>query len=538
MINAVSEQKLEPMFKNCATIADKLILNKGKDKSDTKRFKGGRLFMRTAGSAKNLSAISAKYMFIDEADRMLSNVDGEGDPIGLAEIRTSSYGADKKIFIPATPTVKGASLIEREFLLGDQRYFFLPCPFCSERQHLEWENLVYNIDENGVVTKAEYRCKHCRKLIEESYKTQMLEQGEWLATAKPKSLTRANFHINSMYSPVGFYSWLEMAQEYEKSKNDENLLTQFYNTKLGLTYELQGDSPPWRTIYDRREDVALCIVPQNALFLTAGIDTQPDRLEYQIIAWAKDKQNCSIDYGIIDGSPDESEVWTNLEEVLARNFQHESGHFMNISIMAIDTGGRNTQSVYQWCLKQKEVNYGRKGVSLWGTGFVMPLKGRDLPDVMIPAPNRIEVNGVKNALRLWTVGVSAIKREVYAALKVELPTDGNDFKPRTCHFSKHYDEEYFKQLTSEKQMIQNTKTGGVKIAWVKDPSVRNEVLDTYVYARAAAHIMGLDNPSKNWRPFENKLKVEEINPKQNPTKKSAESTAEILKRYQKNQSLV
>jgi len=100
LINSVNEQKIDPLFKSCPTLKEKLILNKGKDKADTKRFKGGRLFLKTAGSAKNLSSISAKYIMIDEADRMLSNVDGEGDPIALAETRASSFGADKKIFIP------------------------------------------------------------------------------------------------------------------------------------------------------------------------------------------------------------------------------------------------------------------------------------------------------------------------------------------------------------------------------------------------------------------------------------------------------
>ena len=121
---------------------------------------------------------------------------------------------------------------------------------------------------------------------------------------------------------------------------------------------------------------------------------------------------------------------------------------------------------------------------------------------------------------------------------MEKPTDGGDFKPRTCHFPKAYDEEFFKQLTSEKQMIQNGKNSGYKIVWVKDPTVRNEVLDTYVYARAAAHIMGLDNPSKNWSSFENKLLKPNEDTSQIPVKKVNNSTSEILKKYQKNQSIV
>ena len=541
LINAVNEQKLDPMFKNCPTLKDKLVLNKGKEKADTKRFKGGRLFMRTAGSAKNLSSISAKYIFLDEADRMLSNVEGEGDPIALAETRASSFGSDKKIFIPATPTVKGASLVEREFLQGDQRYYFVPCPFCGGKQHLEWENVKYKINEFEQIEDAKYKCTLCGELIDEGlYKTDMLANGEWIATKNSKSLTRASFHVNTLYSPIGWYSWRDMAEEYEKCKKDENLLTQFFNTKLGLTYELQGDSPPWRIIYDQREDYELRKIPQNALFLTAGVDTQPDRLEYEIVAWAKNKESWSIDYGIINGNPDETEVWDKLEEVLNSDFEHESGNYMNISIMAIDTGGRNTQSVYAWCLKQREVGYGRKGVSVWGAKNVMPIKGRDIQDLMVPAPNRITVNGVNNALRLWTVGVSCIKKEVYSCLKVERPTDkdlleGGEYKPRTCHFPKIYDEEYFKQLTSEKQMIQNTKNGGYKIAWVKDPSVRNEALDVRVYARAAAHIMGLDNPSKNWGSMESQVSN---NPQIKIKQETSKEAQDILKSYQRDTSLV
>lgn len=537
LINSVNEQKIDPLFKNCPTLKEKLILRKGKDKADTKRFKGGRLFLKTAGSAKNLSSVSAKYIMIDEADRMLSNVDGEGDPIALAETRASSFGADKKIFIPSTPTVKGNSIIEREFKQGDQRYYFVPCPFCGHMQSLKWENLQYDKNEDEQIIDVYYKCSKCGDLIDENrYKTEMLENGEWRATAKPKSLTKASFHINSMYSPVGFYSWHEMAEEYEKSKDDENKLVQFFNTKLGLAYELQGDSPPWRVIYDQREDYKLRVVPKDALFLTAGVDTQPDRLEYEIVAWAKDKQSWSIDYGIIEGNPDEKEVWDKLENVLNKDFPHELGSVMNISIMAIDTGGKNTQSVYAWCLTQRDVGYGRTGVSVFGVKNIMPIKGSGRHTDWVPSPNRITVNGKVNALRLWTLGVSEIKKEVYSSLKVEKPTDGESFKPRTCHFPTAYDEEYFQQLTSEKQVIVNSRDGGVKIQWQKDPTVRNEALDVRVYARAAAHLMGLDNPSKNWKALEHSVTKKQTHTKK-AKKQPSKKAQEILSKV-KNQSFV
>lgn len=543
LVDTINEQKLDPMIRNCPTVEEKIIKNKGKEKADTKRFKGGRLFLKATGSAANLSAVSAKNLFLDEVDRMLANVGGEGDPVSLAETRASSFGVNKKIFIPSTPTVKDASIVEREFLAGDQRYFFVPCPHCGHEQILNWENLKYSVSEHKQITDVYYKCCKCKKPIDEQkHKTNMLAKGIWKATAEPTEVTRVSYHLSTLYSPYGWYSWKEMAAEYEKSKDDENKLVQFYNTKLGVTYELQGDSPPWRTIFDQAEDYPLQVVPKDCLFITAGVDTQPDRLEYEVVAWAKDKQSWSIDIGVIDGDPDVLEddpktgkesVWTRLERVLDTEYEHELGSKMNISVMAIDTGGHNTQAVYAWCLKMdNEIAYGHSGVNLSGVKNIMPIKGYDDWNSFVRVPNRIEVNGVKNALRLWAVGSSALKKDIYSALKVEKPTDGESFKPRTCHFPNTYDIEYFKQLTSEKQMIQNTKNGGFKRIWIKTPNVRNEALDIRVYARAAAHLVGLDDPSKNWKSLERR-----VTEKPTSVKIKSSKAQSVLKKYKKKHSI-
>ena len=54
------------------------------------------------------------------------DLDGEGDPIALAEARTISFGHRSKLFLASTPTVKGLSRIEREYEASDQRRFFVP----------------------------------------------------------------------------------------------------------------------------------------------------------------------------------------------------------------------------------------------------------------------------------------------------------------------------------------------------------------------------------------------------------------------------
>lgn len=76
---------------------------------------------------------------MDEIDGYPSDIDGEGDPILLAERRTATFSKRKKIFLVSTPTIKGLSNIEREFGITDQRYYVVPCPYCHKFQRLVWE---------------------------------------------------------------------------------------------------------------------------------------------------------------------------------------------------------------------------------------------------------------------------------------------------------------------------------------------------------------------------------------------------------------
>ena len=54
----------------------------------------------------------------------------EGDPIALGIRRTEFYWR-RKILAGSTPTIAGASRIERLFLEGDQRRFYVPCVRCG-----------------------------------------------------------------------------------------------------------------------------------------------------------------------------------------------------------------------------------------------------------------------------------------------------------------------------------------------------------------------------------------------------------------------
>jgi hypothetical protein len=86
--------------------------------------------------------MSARFLFLDEIDAYPGDVEGEGDPIALAEARARTFGWRRKILLVSTPTIAGLSRIEREYLATDQRRYFVPCPHCGHRQHLRFERLV------------------------------------------------------------------------------------------------------------------------------------------------------------------------------------------------------------------------------------------------------------------------------------------------------------------------------------------------------------------------------------------------------------
>ncbi len=338
-----SRQRIDPLIEDCVALKNVVSSPRSRDKGNTmlsKDFLGGVLVMTGANSAVGLRSMPARYLFMDEIDGYPQDIDGEGDPILLAERRTATFSKRKKILLVSTPTIKGLSNIEREFELSDKRYYLVPCPYCGGFQKLEWTQIKA---DNGAVM---YECIHCNKLIGEHYKTQMLANGYWEATNKSDGLT-AGFHLSSLYSPVGWLSWKECVDIYEKTKINPSLMQGFQNTILGETYEAESDAPEWQRLYEARETYPIGTIPMGGLFLTAGVDIQKDRIECEVVAWGRQKQSWSVEYFVLDGDTAKPEVWKRLADVVNRDYPHESDITLPIRVMCVDSGYA-TQDVYSF----------------------------------------------------------------------------------------------------------------------------------------------------------------------------------------------
>ncbi|GHT97980.1 hypothetical protein FACS1894126_2980 [Alphaproteobacteria bacterium] len=171
-----SKGRLAPLLEDSPCLRDKVKDPRSRDSGNTvqsKEFAGGIVVVTGANSAVGLRSMPVRYLFLDEVDAYPPDADSEGDPLTLAIQRTSTF-ARKKIFIVSTPTIQGLSRIEREFKETDQRYYFVPCPYCDFFQVLKWENIKYDSSHS----KAVYVCECCKGNIENHHKTGMLRRGQ------------------------------------------------------------------------------------------------------------------------------------------------------------------------------------------------------------------------------------------------------------------------------------------------------------------------------------------------------------------------
>ena len=149
------------------------------------------MILTGANSAVGLRSMPTRWVFMDEVDAYPGDVDGEGDPIALAEARTNSFGHRSKIFLAPTPTITGVSRVEREYELSDQRRYHVPCPHCGALQWLQFQRLRW---EQGKPETAHYVCEHWEEPIEERFKTQMMDEVNgacWMATADDETREKA-----------------------------------------------------------------------------------------------------------------------------------------------------------------------------------------------------------------------------------------------------------------------------------------------------------------------------------------------------------
>ena len=486
--------RISKAIASCDAVRDKVARPRSRDNRNTidcKEFEGGELHIVTSGSANNLAEMSARYLFADEVDRM-QVIPNEGHPCDIALARLTQFRGISKAYLVSTPLVLGFSRIEQLHAEGTREQYHVPCPHCGHLHPLEREHFRYSYDADARrVSRAWFVCPECGAEIEEHHKRSMLPEeshggrARWVAQSHGDGET-VSFHLPAYYAPLGPITWADLglqlarAREREKLGDPEPMRTDV-NTREGLPYDGTQTTTTASKLMARAEAYPLRTVPDPALVVTMFADTQPTRLEVTIEAWGPGLEHWVLDHVVLWGSPTAApdspgSVWQQLDELRRTPFLHASGASLYASAYGIDSGGANTQDVY---------NYGHQS-ERWTCLVTKGHSTREKP-IIASAPSKMDVDWqgkrLPEGVKLWMLGVDTAKAHLFNRL--HLPAG-----PGAHHFPQGLDLAYYEGLLAEKPQTRWNK-GRAITDWIKPAGAANEPLDCAVGNLALAHYLTL-----------------------------------------------
>lgn len=491
-----SRLRVAPMIRDCAALRRKVAAPKSRDSGNTllqKTYPGGILTMCGSTEAHALASKPIRYVLGDERDRWALSAGTEGDPWELAMARQTTFYNAKAIEV-STPTVRDASAIEASYSEGTMERWKSMCPHCGEYHEIKWGDIRYEYSEEQAkrkktykITKIWYVCPGCGCVSDEQ--TMKKQPAKWEAD-NPEAYDRGvrSFWLSAFVSQ--WAGWESIIQKYLNAIGNSRKLQVVYNTCFGELWEDRGDLEDEDSLMSRREEYK-AELPEGVLVLTCGVDTQDDRLEYEVLGHGHFGETWGIKKGIIMGRPDEDEPWAALDDVINHIYRFEDGKGLRVSMSFVDEGGHFTQDVRMQC----RARIRNKVFCIKG----MP--GPDKPFTAPPKQMKIVVNGQHiGSCWQYQLGVDSGKQLIMDNLKVQAPG------AKYCHFPKRddYGPGYFAGLLSERLEYDSKKRQ--PWTWKKIPGhERNEALDCRNYAMAAfkalsADLDEIDNRLKNAGP--------------------------------------
>ena len=479
-----SKLRIAPMIRDSPAVRRRISAPKSRDSGNTllqKTYPGGILTLCGSNEAHALASKPIRYVFGDERDRWAQSAGTEGDPWELAMARQTTFYNAKAVEV-STPTIRGSSNIAKSFAKGTMERWKSQCPHCGEFHEIRWKDIRYEAEETVVNHERTYTvhdvfwiCPGCGCVSEEA--TMKKQPAKWVAD-NPAAYANGvrSFWLNAFVSP--WASWESICLKYQNALGDTGKMQVVYNTCFGQLWEDRGDTQDPDTLLGRRE-VYEAELPEGVLVLTAGVDTQDDRMEYEIVGHGHFGEALGIEKGIIMGRPDDPATWDSLDMmVFDRVLRFKDGLGLKVSMSFVDEGGHFTEWVRQFCRNR----VGKKVFCIKG------FPGADRPFTSPPKKQKIIIkNRYLGTVWQYQLGVDSGKQIIMDNLKVQAPG------PKYCHFPLRddYGAMYFHGLLSEHLVPE----GKVRQRWVWTKiqgHERNESLDCRNYALAAFKVLPVD----------------------------------------------
>jgi terminase, large subunit len=483
-----SKEEIKPLFEDTPALRGLISESKARNTaSNTILLKqlanGGLIDIVNAASGRSFRRKSRKVVLFDEVDAY-PKLD-EGDPIKLGRNRADYYW-DRKIALGGTPIFAGGKT-EEWFLRGDQRRYYVPCPYCQQMQVLRWEQM-----EREGIGAGSYRCENCTELIPHSKKRWMVERGEWRPTAVAQMPGLRSYHLWAGYSYSPAADWGVLVREHSEAleamrRGDPDAMQTFHNTVLGLPWEdtltgkLTGDG-----LAQRRQKTAagngypIGTVPDGVLLITAGVDVQGgggtvgERLVLTVWGWGRGEEGWHLGHWEIDGDPQQPETLAQLDQIAQTTWRREDGKTLRLTLGGIDDGGIATQEIREWCRTRATRWVPMKGAHQKGK----PLIGRGVAVHV----NRKNQAVTKKGVLLYHLGYDASVHHLQGRLRNEQPGPGY------LHLGEAATDQFLDELFPWKRMPKRDK-GQTTYHWVLPAGSRDEGGDCTRMAYAAMQLV-------------------------------------------------
>lgn len=474
MAQDYSKTRIAPMIRDTKVLNNLFYDVKSRNANNTilsKVFPGGRLIMCGANSPAGLASRPIRILLADEVDRFPDSAGTEGDPVDLAAKRmTTFWNSCMGLF--STPTNEGSSRIDEEYLAGTQEEWQHKCPNCGEYHLLRHIDMTVDYKEiktpsgkkTVIVNDVKWRCPHCGFSFSEK---EMKQTPQKYISRNADALKNGirSFFVNGFTSP--WMTWTRIMREWLEAKGDPEREKVIMNTVFGESYKQKGAFEDEQIFLRRRESYG-AELPNGVLLLTAAIDTQDNRLEYEVVGWGKEEECWGIRKGIVLGAPNQDRTWKEIDNILDKTYHFADGKGLKVVRTFIDSGGNYTSDVYNYCQK----NFHKQRFAIKGRG------GPGIPLIYKIA----KANNAKAPLIL--LGVDDGKQQIMDRLSIDSPG------PLYFHFpqdegikelsNRGYDDLYFKGIISEHKKVYK-RNGVLREVWETTKNVRNEPLDLRNY---------------------------------------------------------
>jgi phage terminase large subunit GpA-like protein len=460
---------------------------------------GGRLDTITFAQLNQLRNMSYQIIIIEDAEELTNTAQrsDQGNIKKVAFARTKSYTGRRKILDISTPIDREFSHIYREFLKGDQRYYYIECPECGHSQRLEWKHLKFEKNDHNHIIKGSvyYECqgKNCDYQILDQDKGDFLPCEEMGGTAKwiPHNADKAapltkSYQFSTLYAGAGFDTWEQLAQQFVDAQGNPDELKAFVNLVLGEPWDDYTDAPAPEILHTLKGTYKKGFLPGKEeggiIYAMMGADVQAGnkrngewlpgkepRIEASLWGYGLNGRSWLIDHYIIKGTVNnwKSGAFREFREMIMNK------EFPIMPVKIFIDAGHETANVKSFCS---------------GSNNIFPIMGDG--NIKKGYFRKVELQGYTSGqggpLPMYELSTNSLKWRLYNNLGARRDNVTGEYPYGYIQFPVDLDHGFFEQLTSERPEPK-FKEGRI-VGRVFTQHGANEAMDCKMYSDEAREV--------------------------------------------------